>query len=372
VSVGRQVAWSDEDRVAMARALLLAERGLYTTDPNPRVGCVLMLDGRVVGEGAHERAGGPHAEAIALEAAGPRARGATAYVSLEPCNHRGRTPPCSLALIEAGVARVVYALRDPDPRVCGNGEERLRAAGIDVSSGLMAEAAAELNAGFVSRMRRGRPFVRVKLAMSLDARTALSSGESRWITSEAARRDVQTFRARSSAVLTGSGTLLADDPALTVRLPGCDRQPWRVVLDSRLRTPPHARVIEREGRVLVFGAQDDRERRRGLESQGVAVEILPAGDSGVSLQSVLQRLAVMQMNEVWVEAGATLASSFIRTGLFDELVLYVAPALLGGNARPLLALPEVPDLEQRLRLEFTDFRMIGPDLRLIARPRVAG
>ncbi len=210
--------WTDLDRASMARALQLAERGLATTDPNPRVGCVLVRGGRVVGEGFHVAAGGPHAEALALAAAGEAARGATAYVTLEPCDHHGRTPPCTLALIEAGVARVVFALRDPNPRVSGNGEERLLRAGIAVQSGLMQDAAAELNAGFISRMQRGRPLVRVKLAMSLDGRTALASGESRWITSEAARQDSQHFRARSSAVVTGIGTLLADDPALTVRL----------------------------------------------------------------------------------------------------------------------------------------------------------
>jgi diaminohydroxyphosphoribosylaminopyrimidine deaminase/5-amino-6-(5-phosphoribosylamino)uracil reductase len=362
-------SWSDADRVAMARALLLAERGLYTTDPNPRVGCVLTHGGIVVGEGAHERAGGPHAETIALEAAGTRARGATAYVSLEPCDHHGRTPPCTDALIDAGVARVVFALRDPDPRVCGNGEERLRAAGLEVQSGLMAEAAADLNVGFVSRMQRGRPHVRVKLAMSLDGRTGLSNGQSHWITSEAARADVQRFRARSSAVLSGIGTILADDPLLTVRLPGCDRQPWRVVLDSGLRMPADARVIDQGGRVLLLAARDDATRRESLEARGVAVEVLAAGAGGLSLAAVLERLAELQMNEVWVEAGATLAGSFIREGLCDELVLYVAPSLLGNGARPLLDLPEVASLERRLQLEFTDFRMVGPDLRLIARPR---
>jgi diaminohydroxyphosphoribosylaminopyrimidine deaminase / 5-amino-6-(5-phosphoribosylamino)uracil reductase len=352
----------------MARALQLAERGLFTTDPNPRVGCVLVRDGRIVGEGFHARAGGPHAETLALEQAGALARGSTAYVSLEPCDHQGRTPPCSAALIDAGVARVVYALRDPDPRVCGNGEERLRRAGVQVDAGLMVEAAAELNAGFISRMQRDRPFVRVKLAMSLDGRTALSNGESRWITSDAARKDAQRYRARSSAVLTGVGTILADDPALTVRLPDCDRQPWRVVLDSRLRTPSDARVINREGRVLILGAHEDAQRRRSLEQQGAAVEVLASGEGGLDLDAVLARLAALQMNEVWVEAGAVLAGSFIRQNLVDELVLYVAPSLLGSAARPLLTLPEVVTLEDRMQLEYTDVRQIGPDLRLTAKP----
>jgi len=366
--------WSDADRLSMARALQLAERGLCTTDPNPRVGCVLVRNGRIVGEGFHAIAGGPHAETLALEAAGEAARGATAYVTLEPCDHHGRTPPCSEALIEAGVARVVYALRDPDPRVSGSGEERLRRAGVAVQPGLMAEASAELNAGFVMRMQRGRPFVRVKLAMSLDGRTALANGESRWITSDLARADVQRFRARSSAVLTGIGTILADDPALTVRLPDCDRQPWRVVLDSRLRTPSDARVINREGRVLVMGAHEDPARRRSLEAQGVAVEVLPAaaGGAGVDLAVALAHLARLQMNEVWVESGSTLAGALLRAGLCDELVVYVAPSLLGHDARPLLALPLLTNLESRMQFEFTDFRMIGPDLRITARPKDGG
>ncbi|MET0292746.1 MAG: bifunctional diaminohydroxyphosphoribosylaminopyrimidine deaminase/5-amino-6-(5-phosphoribosylamino)uracil reductase RibD [Steroidobacteraceae bacterium] len=364
---GKQ-AWSDLDRVAMSRALMLAERGLYGTDPNPRVGCVLVRDGVVVGEGFHALAGGPHAETLALQAAGERARGATAYVSLEPCDHHGRTPPCTLALIEAGITRVVYALRDPDPRVCGNGEERLRAAGLDVRSGLMAEASAELNVGFVSRLQKGRPFVRVKLAMSLDGRTALANGESRWITSNVARKDAQRFRARSSAVLTGVGTILADDPALNVRIPESDRQPWRIVLDSRLRTPSDSRVINREGRVLIFGAHEDAARRRSLEAQGAAVEIVPGDDRGLDLRAVLERLAALQMNEIWVEAGAVLAGRFVEEGLVDELIVYTAPSLLGSGARPLMALPEPASLESRLQFEYTDFRLIGPDLRLTARP----
>lgn len=371
MSAALATPWSDLDRTSMARALQLAERGLCTTDPNPRVGCVLVRNGRVVGEGFHAVAGGPHAEALALEAAGEAARGATAYVTLEPCDHHGRTPPCSEALIEAGVARVVYALRDPDPRVSGSGEERLRRAGVTVQSGLMGDASAELNAGFVMRMQRGRPYVRVKLAMSLDGRTALANGESRWITSELARGDVQRFRARSSAVLTGIGTILADDPALTVRLPDCDRQPWRVVLDSHLRTPSDARVINREGRVLVMGTRDDPTRRRSLEAQGAAVEVLPAATTGpgLDLSVVLTHLARLQMNEVWVEAGSTLAGALLRAGLCDELVVYVAPSLLGHEARPLLTLPLLTSLEDRMQFEFTDFRMIGPDLRVTARPR---
>ncbi|RYG86619.1 bifunctional diaminohydroxyphosphoribosylaminopyrimidine deaminase/5-amino-6-(5-phosphoribosylamino)uracil reductase RibD, partial [bacterium] len=308
------------------------------------------------------------AEAAALRMAGQRARGATAYVSLEPCDHHGRTPPCSLALIEAGVAEVVYALRDPDPRVSGGGDERLRRAGVRVRGGLMAAAAADLNAGYIQRLRAGRPLVRLKLAMSLDGRTALASGESRWITGEGARQDVQYGRARSSAVLTGVGTVLADDPSLGVRLPGTERQPWRVVLDSHLRTPDGARVLEGEGRVLILAARVDPKRKAALEARGAAVEVLPEEAGHVALVPVLERLAHLQMNEVWVEAGARLAGAFIREGLFDELLLYVAPSLLGSGARALCELPLLSRLDQRTQLEFTDVRQVGPDLRITARP----
>ncbi len=360
--------WSDFDRAMMTRALSLAQRGLYTTDPNPRVGCVLVHGSQIVGEGWHQRAGSPHAEPNALAAAGARARGATAYVTLEPCSHQGRTPPCTEALIQAGVACVIYALKDPNPRVCGEGEGQLRAAGIPVRSGLLAEASRELNCGFVKRMVRGVPFVRVKLAMSLDGRTALANGASRWITQEAARNDVQHYRARSSAVLTGIGTVLADDPALNVRLPESDRQPWRVVLDSQLHTPPTARLVAGEGPVLILAARDDAVRRAALQAQSAAVEILPADGAHPSLQAVLQRLGQLEMNEVWVEAGQRLAGAFVREGLFDELLVYVAPSLLGGDARPLLQLPAISSLEQKVKLQFTDFRAVGEDLRLTLRP----
>jgi diaminohydroxyphosphoribosylaminopyrimidine deaminase / 5-amino-6-(5-phosphoribosylamino)uracil reductase len=360
--------WTDLDRAMMSRALALAQRGLYSTDPNPRVGCVLVRDGEIVGEGWHVRAGEAHAEPAALAAAGERARGATAYVSLEPCNHQGRTPPCTDALIAAGVASVIYALKDPNPRVSGAGEERLRKAGIRVASGLMSDASRELNCGFVKRMSSGLPWVRVKLAMSLDGRTALASGESRWITADTARQDAQRYRARSSALVTGVGTILADDPALNVRIAESNRQPWRVVLDSQLRTPPAARVIDREGQVLIFATQDDAGRRAALEARRVLVEVLPAVDGRPPLAAVLEHLARLEMNEVWVEAGPTLAGAFVRAGLFDELVVYVAPALLGGDALPLLALPPLARLDDKLKLKFTDYRAVGDDLRLTLRP----
>ncbi len=350
----------------MARAFELARRGYYTTDPNPRVGCVLVKDGRVVGEGWHERAGQPHAEPNALAAAGEAAHGATAYVTLEPCNHFGRTPPCSLALIAAGVTRVVYAQDDPNPEVAGQGAARLREQGIRVDVGLMAAEAEALNPGYLRRRRSGMPWVRVKLAASLDGRTALASGESRWITSEAARKDAQYGRAASSVVLTGVGTILADDPAMNVRIPESDRQPLRVVLDSHLRTPSDSRVINREGKVLVVGVQDDADRRRSLERQGVEIAIVPADEGRPDLAAVLRLLAARGANEVWVEAGATLAGAFLRQRLFDELVLYVAPALLGGDARPLCELPLLGSLDARQRLRFTGCRSVGDDLCITA------
>lgn len=354
--------WTEADRHAMTRAFELARRGLFTTDPNPRVGCVLVKDGVVVAEGWHQRAGGPHAEVHALSAAGAAARGATAYVTLEPCNHFGRTPPCSLALIEAGVARVVYALDDPNPEVAGQGAARLRDSGIAVECGLMSAEAEALNPGYLRRRRTGLPWVRVKVAASLDGRTALASGESRWITSRAARQDGQRGRAMSSVVLTGVGTILADDPALNVRIEESDRQPMRVVLDSQLRTPSDSRVLQREGRVLILGTVDNAERRRSLERQGAEVIIVPASAGRPDLDAVLRLLAQRGVNEVWVEAGATLAGSFVRERRFDELVVYVAPCLLGGDARPLLDLPVLANLDDRMALRFAQCRSVGDDL----------
>jgi diaminohydroxyphosphoribosylaminopyrimidine deaminase / 5-amino-6-(5-phosphoribosylamino)uracil reductase len=354
------------DRLAMARALELAERGLTTTHPNPRVGCVIARDGRIIGEGWHERAGDVHAEVMALGAAGFAAVGASAYVTLEPCSHVGRTPPCADALIRAQLARVVFAIEDPNPRVAGAGALRLREAGIQVESGLLAREAEELNAGFLSRMRRGRPWVRIKLAMSLDGRTALASGLSRWITGEAARADVQKWRARSSAVLTGIGTVLADDPRLDVRAAADRDQPLRVILDSRLRTPATARVLARPGAALLFSAHDDAVRRRALEERGATVEQL--ADTGQNLERVLKRLAELEINEVLVEAGPTLAGAVLQGGYADELLLYIAPILLGPQARALVDLPELTDLTQGRRFTIIDTHSIAPDLRLRLRP----
>jgi diaminohydroxyphosphoribosylaminopyrimidine deaminase / 5-amino-6-(5-phosphoribosylamino)uracil reductase len=362
-------AQSELDERYMRRALELAARGLYSTDPNPRVGCVLVQDGRIVGEGWHQRAGEAHAEVNALAVAGAAARGATAYVTLEPCAHTGRTPPCVQALIAARVARVVYALADPNPLVNGAGVAALRSAGIATVGEVLAGEAGALNPGFFKRMRTGLPWVRVKLGASLDGRTALANGASRWITGPAARADAQRFRARSSVVLSGSGTVLADDPALNVRLEGATRQPLRVVLDSALRVPPQARMFDREGPALVFTASDDAARRAELERRGVRIEtVARAAGGGLELEAVLRRLAGLEANEIWVEAGARLAGALLHARLVDEFIVYLAPSLLGPTARALVELPEISQLDQRLRLEFSECQPLGPDLRVTARP----
>lgn len=348
----------------MALALRLAERGLYSTSPNPRVGCVLVKDGKVVGEGWHERAGEPHAEVHALRAAGKQALGATAYVTLEPCSHHGRTPPCADALIAAGVKRVVAAMQDPNPLVAGQGIARLRTAGIEVESGLMEAAARELNIGFVARMSRGMPWVRSKIAASLDGHTALNNGVSKWITGEAARRDVQHWRARSCAVLTGVGTVLADDSLLNVRIESA-RQPLRVILDSHLRLPPAARILG--GGALVYTASADAAKRAALQQRGAEVVQLPGPNGQVDLPAMLRDLAHRGCNEVLVEAGRTLNGALLQAGLADELVLYLAPQLLGDAARGMADLGELTQLQQRVELHWQDVRQVGGDLRIVAR-----
>ena len=361
---------SSADETAMQRALELAARGMDGTDPNPRVGCVVVRAGEVVGEGWHERAGEPHAEVHALRSAGERARGATAYVSLEPCSHFGRTPPCVQALIAAGVARVVYTTEDPNPLVRGKGVAALAQAGIEVRGGVLAASAQALNPGFFRRMQTGLPWVRVKLGASLDGRTALADGESRWITGEAARADVQRFRARSSVILSSSGTVLADDPALTARAPGVTRQPLRVVLDTELSVPPTARVYGAEAPSMVFTASGDAERRAALRDRGVRVETTPRAETGgLQLPLVLRRLGELQANEVWVEAGARLSGALLRSQLVDELIVYLAPSLLGPQARPLVQLPPISALADRLQLEYRQVERIGEDLRITAVPR---
>lgn len=353
----------------MARAHQLARNGLYTTDPNPRVGCVLVRDQAVVGEGWHAYAGGPHAEVVALRAAGERARGATAYVTLEPCSHHGRTPPCADALIAAGVARVVAALEDPNPRVAGQGLARLRAAGIEVASGLLAADSEALNPGFMSRMRRGRPYLRAKLAMSLDGRTAMASGESQWITGAAAREDVQRLRARSSAIVTGIGTVLADDPSMNVRLPGVAvRQPLRVVLDPHLSMPPGARMLALEGETLVItatGPEDDA--WEPLAAAGARIVSLPQGPDAIDLAGAMALLAERGINEVLLETGATLSGAMLRAGLIDQLVVYMAPKLMGDSARGLFHLPCIQAMADAVALEILDVRAVGADWRISAR-----
>jgi len=410
----------------MARAIQLAKRGLYTTEPNPRVGCVIVQGDEVVGVGWHQRAGGLHAEPLALAMAAGRARGATAYVSLEPCCHHGRTPPCTAALLEAGVARVVVAMSDPNPLVAGEGLKLLRARGVQVDLGLLETQARALNPGFIKRMEQGLPYVRCKLAASLDGRTAMASGESRWITSAAARRDVQFLRARSSAILTGVRTLLADDPSLNVRLSPTDladveeegpvRQPLRVVVDSHLRTPPTARLLGLPGQTLIacldLGADDpssrtpeplptagphstpfpsaagnqeserattyepdlgnrprphlDALRAARLEAAGAGILRVPHGPGGLDLETLLRYLARLEMNEVLIEAGATLAGSALQAGLVDELVLYLAPHLMGDAGRGLFHLPGIARMRDRLSLQIQDVRLVGPDLRVRA------
>ncbi len=359
----------------MNQAVRLAARGLYSTDPNPRVGCVLVRDGAVVGTGWHGRAGQPHAEVFALREAGERARGATAYVTLEPCCHHGRTPPCSEALIAAGVTRVVVAMADPTPLVAGRGMAQLAAAGMTVQSGLLAADAAALNPGFISRMQRGRPWLRVKSAMSLDGRSALANGVSQWITGEAARQDVQHWRARSSAILTGIGTLLADDPALNVRLPPAEwneqgdgeiRQPLRVVADSRLRLPAAARVLQVAGATQVFTCSEDIVRAALLREAGATVSVVPPGAGGVDLAALLLTLGAQGINEVWVEAGPGLSGVLLAQGWVDELVIYMAPKLLGDTARGLFHLPQWASLSECLSLNITDVRAVGADWRIMA------
>ena len=355
-----------EDYRYTAHALRLAERGLYTTTPNPRVGCVIVRAGAIVGEGWHERAGEPHAEIHALRAAGERARGATAYISLEPCSHHGRTPPCANALIDARVARVVVALQDPNPRVAGAGLARLRDAGIEIEYGILEREARELNVGFVSRMTRGRPWVRMKIAASLDGKTALSDGRSKWITGPDARRDGHRFRARACAVLTGVGTVRDDNPQLNVREVETSRQPLRIVVDSRLETPLDAKVLE-GGNVLLFAATSDEARIASFRNRRVEVAVLANASGKVDLEGMFTELARRGMNEVHVEAGQKLNGSLLRAGVVDELVLYLAPCLLGDTARGLFDLPALADLSERRDVTIREIRQVGPDLRIIAR-----
>lgn len=369
---------SGTDTAWMARALRLAQRGLYTTDPNPRVGCVVVRDGRVVGEGFHARVGEPHAEVAALGMAGEAAAGATVYVTLEPCCHHGRTPPCTDALIDAGVARVVYALRDPNPRVSGAGAGCLAEAGVTVERlDASAPDARALNIGFVKRMATGRPWIRIKMAMSLDGRTALASGESRWITGADARTDVHRWRARASCILTGRGTVAADDPALTVRLPEDEapsamRSPWVAIVDSGLTVPPTARLFDLHERVVIFTRSAETASAAALQARGAEIVPLPGDrdDHGVDPAALFSELGRREVNEVHVEAGPTLCGRLLETGYVDELIVYMAPQVLGDSARGLFAMTPLASMAERTRLHLREVRHVGGDLRIHALPLI--
>lgn len=358
--------FSAADHEYMARALRLARLGLYSTTPNPRVACLIVKDDAVVGEGYHRRAGGPHAEIHALRAAGAQARGATAYVTLEPCSHHGRTPPCAEALIDAGVARVVAAMQDPNPQVAGRGLVRLKAAGIAVDCGLLEGEARELNIGFVSRMTRARPWLRMKMAASLDGKSALNNGVSQWITGAPARHDGHCWRARACAILTGIGTVREDNPQLNVRDVDTSRQPLKVVVDSRLELPLSSRVLDGGG-VLVACATEDAPRSAALRERGAQILCLPDREGRVDLAALLAELARRGVNEVHVEGGFKLNGALLAAGLVDELLLYLAPCLIGDAARGLFDLPQLASLQDKRRLLINDVRMVGADLRILAR-----
>jgi diaminohydroxyphosphoribosylaminopyrimidine deaminase/5-amino-6-(5-phosphoribosylamino)uracil reductase len=358
----------------MARALQLAANGLYDTAPNPAVGCVLVKGARVVGTGWTAPAGGPHAEIVALKAAGAAARGASAYVTLEPCCHTGRTGPCTKALLAAGVVRVVFAGRDPNPRVNGGGAAELEAAGVTVEGGVMEHEAEPLNRGFFTRMRRGVPYVRSKLAVSLDGRTALANGASQWITSVEARGDVHRWRARSSAVLTGSGTIVEDDPSLDARRPEAEipesigiKQPLRVVIDARLKMPPTARTLSLPGEVLVLTTRAlDDPKAQALRAAGARIDRIAGDAEHCDLRAVIAHLGGLEINDVWVEAGAGLNGALLKAGLIDELIIYMAPRVLGATARGMFEVPALESLADATQVSFDDIRRIGTDLRITA------
>ena len=361
-----------QDELYMARALKLAARGRFTTHPNPNVGCVIVKDGEIVGEGFHYRAGEPHAEVHALRMAGEKAQGATAYVTLEPCSHHGRTPPCCEALIAAGVSRVVAAMQDPNPQVAGRGLYRLQQEGVDVSHGLMMNEAEALNKGFLKRMRTGFPWIQLKMGASLDGRTAMASGESQWITSPQARRDVQRLRAQSHAILTSSATVLADDPALTVRWDELNadtqalypqenlRQPLRIVIDSQNRVTPQHRIVEQAGETLFARTREDERQW----PENVRTLLVPEHNGRLDLVVLMMLLGKQQINSIWVEAGPTLAGALLEAGLVDELIVYIAPKLLGSDARGLCVLPGLEKLEQAPHFKFNEIRHVGPDICL--------
>lgn len=361
------MSFTADDHEFMSRALQLAAIGIYTTAPNPNVGCVIVNAGEVVGEGWHEKAGEAHAEINALMQAGKKAEGATAYVTLEPCCHHGKTPPCSDALIKAKVKRVVAAMIDPHVKVAGQGLKQLEQAGIIAEHGLMAEQAAALNLGFIKRMQHRLPYVRCKLAMSLDGRTAMASGESKWITSSAAREDVQRLRAKSSAILTGVGTVLADDPSMTVRLDNVSNQPLRVVVDTNLSMPTTAKMLKEKGKTVLMTCSADEGVAESLKNAGAEVHVMPYCNTSVDLKSVLHQLSDMHINDVLLETGATLSGAMLQAGLIDELIIYMAPVLMGNEARGLFALPGLEQMQDKIELDIVEQRLVGQDIRITAK-----
>lgn len=358
--------FTPDDYLFMTRALRLAEQGLYTATPNPRVGCVIVKDGKVVGEGAHLKAGLPHAEVYALQQAGAEAKGATVYVTLEPCGHHGRTPPCAEALVKAGVAKVITAMQDPNPLVSGQGIAVLQSAGITVLTGLLEPQAHALNAGFISRMTNRMPFVRSKLAASLDGKTALQNGLSQWITGAQARSDVQHWRARSCAVMTGIGTVLKDNPSLTVRELDIDRQPISVIVDSHLRMPLDAKLLNNE-QVLIAFANDSDNKAKQLAAMGISLLCIPDNQDKVCLKRLLSHLASNEVNEVMVEGGESLNGALMALNLIDELIIYYAPKLMGSDAKSMFALPTLQSMQDVVSLDVIDVRQFGNDIRMIAK-----
>jgi diaminohydroxyphosphoribosylaminopyrimidine deaminase/5-amino-6-(5-phosphoribosylamino)uracil reductase len=364
------MAFTSQNHLFMSRALQLAEQGLFTTRPNPRVGCVIVKDGKIVGEGAHLKAGEPHAEVFALRQAGELAKGATAYVTLEPCSHSGRTPPCSQALIDAGVQKVIAAMQDPNPLVAGSGLAHLQTHDIEVANGLMQVQAEALNPGFIARMTRNTPYVRSKIAASLDGKTALNNGVSQWITSEAARADVQQWRARSCAILTGVGTVLADNPSMTVRLDSeaeASVQAMRIIVDSTLKTPIDAKILT-GGNVLIAFAQDADNKSTALLAAGAELLCIPNEQGKVCLKTLLAHLAAREINEVLCEGGEGLNGALLAQNMIDELLIYYASKLMGGAAKNMFAMPALTAMQQAVDLQVLDVRHIGSDIRLRAKP----
>lgn len=359
-----------DDHQFMARALCLAEQGLYSTMPNPRVGCVIVKNNKIVGEGAHLKAGEPHAEVFAIRQAGEQVKGATAYVTLEPCSHTGLTPPCSQAIINAGIAKVIVAMQDPNPQVSGSGLAHLQSHNIEVATGLMERQAQELNPGFISRMSRNMPFVRSKIAASLDGKTALKNGESKWITGESARLDVQHWRARSCAILTGAGTVLADNPSMNVRELSIGRQPLKVIVDGQLQTAVNANILQ-GGNVLIAFANDSQNKANQLLETGAELLCIPNSKGKVCLKTLLSHLASQQINEVLCEGGEGLNGALMAQSLINELLIYYAPKLMGSAAKSMFAMPEFNSMSQAIALDILDVRLIGADIRLRAKPHKA-